>query len=109
MSTLEARGARAIPLRPEFTAGVVRAVLQHSLHRLGELPVKVWAVGPAFRYERAQAGRYRQFYQVDLEAIRSPGPTVHTETIAIASDFYHSPTLTQLPMDLNSRRCKKSR
>src|SRR5258708_38349105 len=76
MYTFEDRGGRSVTLRPEGTAGVVRAVLQHSLHRLGELPVKVWAVGPAFRYERAQARRYRQFYQVDPEAIRNDDPPV---------------------------------
>jgi histidyl-tRNA synthetase len=55
------RGGRDITLRPEFTAGVLRAVLEHNLHR-GALPVKVFTSGPAFRYERPQSGRYRQFY-----------------------------------------------
>jgi histidyl-tRNA synthetase len=109
MYTFEDRGGRSITLRPEFTAGVVRAVLQHSLHRLGELPVKVWAVGPAFRYERAQAGRYRQFYQVDLEAIGSEDPAIDAETIAIAWDFYRSLGLTQLTLNLNSLGCKECR
>src|SRR5260370_24376059 len=88
MYTFEDRGGRSITLRPEFTAGVVRAVLQHSLHRLGELPGKVWAVGPAFRYERAQARRYPQFYQVELEAIGSGGPAVHAERLCDPWDVH---------------------
>ena len=56
-------------------------MLEHSLHK-GALPVKVWTTGPAFRYERPQAGRYRQFYQVDLEAIGTEDPAVDAETIA---------------------------
>ncbi len=67
------RGGREITLRPEFTAGVLRAVLEHNLHK-GALPVKVFTSGPAFRYERPQAGRYRQFYQFDLEAIGTEDP-----------------------------------
>src|SRR5213083_1310812 len=62
MYTFEDKGGRSVTLRPEFTAGVLRSVLEHNLHRLGELPVKVWTVGPVFRYEQPQSGRYRQFY-----------------------------------------------
>jgi histidyl-tRNA synthetase len=101
MYTFEDRGGRSITLRPEFTAGVVRSVLQNGLHK-GALPVKVWAVGPAFRYERPQAGRYRQFYQVDLEAIGSEDPAVDAETIAIAYDFYRELGLTRFTLHLNS-------
>ncbi len=68
MYSFESRGGDKITLRPEFTAGVLRAVLQYNLHK-GSLPVKVFTSGPAFRYERPQAGRYRQFYQFNLEAI----------------------------------------
>src|SRR6202035_6072570 len=75
MYSFQDRGGREITLRPEFTAGVLRAVLEHNLHR-GALPVKVFTSGPAFRYERPQAGRYRQFYQVDLEAIGTEDPVV---------------------------------
>ncbi len=83
------RGGREITLRPEFTAGVLRAVLEHNLHK-GALPVKVFTSGPAFRYERPQAGRYRQFYQFDLEAIGTEDPVVDAETIAVAWDAYQS-------------------
>jgi histidyl-tRNA synthetase len=108
MYTFEDRGGRSITLRPEFTVGVLRSVLQHNLHR-GELPVKVWATGPAFRYERAQAGRYRQFYQVDLEAIGSEDPAVDVETIALAWDWYRELGLTRLSLHLNSLGCRECR
>src|SRR5690348_6803919 len=102
------RGGREITLRPEMTAGVVRAVLQYNLHR-GPLPVKVFTSGPAFRYERPQSGRYRQFYQFDLEAIGTEDPTVDAETIAVAYDAYRSLGLTQFTVLLNSlgdRNCR---
>jgi histidyl-tRNA synthetase len=95
------RGGRDITLRPEFTAGVLRAVLEHNLHR-GALPVKVFTSGPAFRYERPQSGRYRQFYQFDLEAIGTEDPAVDAETIAVAYDAYKSLGLTQFRLLLNS-------
>ncbi|GLY90486.1 histidine--tRNA ligase [Actinoallomurus iriomotensis] len=108
MYTFEDRGGRSLTLRPEFTVGVLRSVLQHNLHR-GELPVKVWATGPAFRYERAQAGRYRQFYQVDLEAIGSEDPAVDVETIALAWDWYRELGLTRHSLHLNSLGCRECR
>jgi histidyl-tRNA synthetase len=101
MYSFESRGGDQITLRPEFTAGVVRAVLQYNLHR-GPLPVKVFTSGPAFRYERPQAGRYRQFYQFDLEAIGTEDPTVDAETIAVAWDAYQSLGLRQYTLLLNS-------
>lgn len=102
------RGGREITLRPEFTAGVVRSVLEHNLHR-GALPVKVWTAGPAFRYERPQSGRYRQFYQFDLEAIGTEDPTVDAETIAVAWDAYQALGLRRYTLLLNSlgdRTCR---
>jgi len=101
MYTFDTRGGENVTLRPEFTAGVVRAVLQYNLHK-GHLPVKVCTSGPAFRYERPQAGRYRQFYQFDLEAIGTEDPTVDAETIAVAYDAYRSLGLTQFTLLLNS-------
>jgi histidyl-tRNA synthetase len=83
-------------------------VLQHGLHK-GELPLKVWATGPAFRYERAQAGRYRQFYQVDLEAIGSQDPAVDVETIAVAWDWYRDLGLRRVTLKLNSLGCRDCR
>jgi histidyl-tRNA synthetase len=108
MYSFQDRGGRDITLRPEFTAGVVRAVLENNLHR-GALPVKVCTSGPAFRYERPQAGRYRQFYQFDLEAIGTEDPAVDAETIAVAYDAYKSLGLTQFTLLLNSLGDKKCR
>jgi histidyl-tRNA synthetase len=102
------RGGREITLRPEFTAGVLRAVLEHNLHR-GALPVKVFTSGPAFRYERPQAGRHRQFYQFDLEAIGTEDPTVDAETIAVAWDAYQALGLRQHTLLLNSLGDKNCR
>jgi histidyl-tRNA synthetase len=105
MYSFESRGGDKITLRPEFTAGVLRAVLQYNLHK-GPLPVKVFTSGPAFRYERPQAGRYRQFYQFDLEAI---GTEVDAETIVVAYDAYKSLGLTQFRLLLNSLGDKNCR
>jgi len=102
------RGGREITLRPEFTAGVLRSVLEHNLHK-GPLPVKVWTSGPAFRYERPQSGRYRQFYQFDLEAIGTEDPAVDAETIAVGWDAYRSLGLTQFTLLLNSLGDKNCR
>jgi histidyl-tRNA synthetase len=102
------RGGREITLRPEMTAGVLRAVLEHNLHR-GALPVKVFTSGPVFRYERPQSGRYRQFYQFDLEAIGTEDPAVDAETIAVAWDAYQALGLRQYTLLLNSLGDKNCR
>ncbi|QXJ20090.1 histidine--tRNA ligase [Actinomadura graeca] len=109
MYTFEDRGGRSLTLRPEFTAGVLRSVLENNLHKQGALPVKVWTTGPAFRAERPQQGRYRQFYQLDLEAIGSEDPQVDAETIAVAVHWYRSLGLTQVRLLLNSLGCKECR
>lgn len=83
MYTFEDRGGRSLTLRPEGTAGVVRAVIEHGLDR-GQLPVKLFYRGPFFRAERPQAGRYRQFYQFGIEAIGIDDPILDAEVIAIA-------------------------
>lgn len=101
MYTFEDKGGRSITLRPEITAGALRSVLENNLHK-GALPVKVWAVGPVFRYERPQSGRYRQFYQVDLEVLGSEDPAVDVETIALAWDFYQDLGIRRLELHLNT-------
>lgn len=83
MYTFEDRGGRSITLRPEGTAGVMRAVIEHGLDR-GQLPVKVWYAGAFFRAERPQKGRYRQFYQAGIEAIGLTDPLIDAEVISIA-------------------------
>lgn len=83
MYTFEDRGGRSITLRPEGTAGVMRATIEHNLDK-GQLPLKVYYSGAFFRAERPQAGRYRQFYQVGIEAIGVDDPLLDVEVIATA-------------------------
>lgn len=87
MYTFLDRGGRSLTLRPEGTAPVMRAVLEHNLHR-GSLPIKVSYAGPMFRQERPQKGRYRQFFQVGIEAIGSDDPRVDAEVIEVGTRFY---------------------
>jgi histidyl-tRNA synthetase len=85
MFTFEDQGGRSLTLRPEATASVCRAYLEHGMQQLAQ-PVKLWTDGPFFRHERPQAGRYRQFSQVDAESIGSDSPLVDAELILLASD-----------------------
>ncbi|MGA6946389.1 MAG: histidine--tRNA ligase, partial [Solirubrobacterales bacterium] len=86
MFTFEDQGGRSLTLRPEATASVCRAYLEHGMQKLAQ-PVKLWMDGPFFRHERPQAGRYRQFTQVDAEAIGSDSPLIDAEMILLASDI----------------------
>ncbi len=86
MFTFEDQGGRSLTLRPEATASICRAYLEHGMQKLGQ-PVKLWTEGPFFRHERPQAGRYRQFTQIDAEAIGSDSPLVDAELILLASDI----------------------
>jgi len=101
MYTFEDRGGRSITLRPEGTAGVMRAVIEHNLDR-GQLPVKLYYKGPFFRAERPQAGRYRQFYQVGIEAIGINDPYLDAEVIAIAYDGYRKLGLKDFVLHVTS-------
>ena len=83
MYTFEDRSGRSLTLRPEGTAGVLRAMLENRLDR-GALPAKVWYTGPNFRYEQPQSGRYRQHTQVGVEAIGSSDPALDAEVIWMA-------------------------
>jgi histidyl-tRNA synthetase len=86
MFSFEDQGGRSLTLRPEATASVCRAYLEHGMQKLAQ-PVKLWTEGPFFRHERPQAGRYRQFTQIDAEAIGSDSPLVDAELILIAGDI----------------------
>ena len=101
MYTFEDRGGRSITLRPEGTAGVMRAVIENGLDR-GQLPVKVWYSGQFFRAERPQAGRYRQFYQVGIEAIGLDDPAIDAEVIAIADQGFKSIGLRNYRLEITS-------
>ena len=108
MYTFEDRGGRSITLRPEGTAGVMRAVIEQNLDR-GQLPVKVWYSGQFFRAERPQAGRYRQFYQVGIEAIGVDDPALDAEVIAIADQGFRNLGLKNYRLDITSLGDSKSR
>ena len=108
MYTFEDRGGRSISLRPEGTAGVMRAVIEHNLDR-GQLPVKVFYTGPYFRAERPQAGRYRQFYQVGIEAIGLDDPAIDAEVISVAYFGYRNLGLRKFRLDVTSLGDSQSR
>jgi histidyl-tRNA synthetase len=108
MYTFEDRGGRSITLRPEGTAGVMRAVIEQSLDR-GRLPVKVWYSGQFFRAERPQAGRFRQFYQVGIEAIGLDDPAIDAEVIAIADRGFKNLGLKNYRLEITSLGDAESR
>ena len=101
MYTFADRGDRSVTLRPEGTAGVVRAVIEHGLDR-GALPVKLCYAGPFFRYERPQAGRYRQLQQVGVEAIGVDDPALDAEVIAVADAGFRSLGLDGFRLEITS-------
>lgn len=92
---------RSVTLRPEGTAGVVRAYIQNSLYAAGGVQ-RLWYTGPMFRYENPQAGRQRQFHQLGVEVIGSRDPRADAEVIAIAKDILNTLGLVNLKLDLNS-------
>lgn len=101
MYTFSDRGGRSVTLRPEGTAGVMRSVIEHGLDR-GQLPVKLCYSGPFFRYERPQAGRYRQLQQVGIEAIGVDDPALDAEVIAVADEAFRSLGLSSFRLELTS-------
>ena len=94
MYTFEDRGGDSLTLRPEATAGIVRAAIANGL--LHNQRQKVWCLGPMFRYERPQKGRYRQFHQIDVEALGFPGPDVDAELILMTARLWRRLGLTGL-------------
>ena len=86
MFTFEDQGGRSITLRPEGTASVCRAYVEHGMHKLPQ-PVKLWYWGPFFRYEAPQAGRFRQFTQVGVEAVGSDDPSLDAESILLLAEL----------------------
>ena len=86
MFTFEDKAGRSLTLRPEATAGICRAYIEHGMHKLPQ-PVKVWYTGPFFRHEAPQAGRFRQFTQIDAEAIGSDDPSLDAELILLLDEI----------------------
>ncbi|KGR74980.1 histidine--tRNA ligase [Ureibacillus manganicus] len=109
MYTFEDRGGRSLTLRPEGTASAVRAYVEHKMFGAPDQPVKLSYIGPMFRYERQQAGRYRQFVQYGVEVIGSADPAIDAEVISLAMDVYHSVGLKNLQLHINSLGDKETR
>ena len=109
MYTFEDRGGRSLTLRPEGTAAVVRSYVEHKMFGSPDQPVKLSYIGPMFRYERQQAGRYRQFVQFGVEAIGSDDPAIDAEVISLAMDVYEQAGLTDIKLALNSLGDKETR
>jgi histidyl-tRNA synthetase len=108
MYTFDDRGGNSLTLKPEGTPPVCRAYVQHGMHNL-PLPVKLYYLSPIFRYDRPQAGRYRQHYQFGCEAIGDNDPAIDAEIIDMAWRFYNSMGLANLSLQLNSIGCKECR
>jgi histidyl-tRNA synthetase len=107
MYTFEDRGGESITLRPEATAGVVRAGISNGL--LYNQRQRLWCTGPMFRYERPQKGRYRQFHQIDVEALGFPGPDIDAEMILLSARLWKRLGLKHLHLELNSLGTPESR
>ncbi|MEK7814039.1 MAG: histidine--tRNA ligase [Candidatus Desantisbacteria bacterium] len=108
MYTFQDKKGRSITLRPENTAAVVRAYMEHGLSQQSNL-VKMFYMGPMFRYERPQAGRQRQFYQFGTEALGSMHPGVDAETIAMILSIFEQIGLAGLKVEVNSVGCEECR
>lgn len=108
MYTFKDRGGRSVTLRPEGTAAVVRAYLEHHLNNQAQ-PIKLYYLGPMFRYDRPQAGRMRQFHQLGIEAFGSNDPTLDAEIICYTWDFLTIVGLKGLQLKVNSVGCPDCR
>ncbi len=109
MYTFTDKGDRSITLRPEGTASVVRAFVQHKLFGSPSQPTKLFYIGPMFRYERPQQGRMRQFVQYGVEALGSADPAIDAEVISLAMNAYQSLGLKSLKLVINSLGDQESR
>ncbi|KMP12573.1 histidyl-tRNA synthetase [Candidatus Nitromaritima sp. SCGC AAA799-C22] len=108
MYTFEDRSGEKVTLRPEGTASVVRAFIEHKMYAAQSVQ-KLYYLGPMFRYERPQAGRFRQFYQIGVEAMGSHHPAVDGEVMIMLMDFFRALGLTGLELQLNSLGCSTCR
>ena len=108
MFTFEDMGGRPLALRPEGTAGACRAYVQHGMHKLPQ-PVKLWYWGPFFRHERPQAGRYRQFAQVGVEALGSDDPSLDAESVLLLAELLEAAGVSESRLKLSSLGTAESR
>jgi len=108
MYSFQDKGGTDITLRPEFTAGVVRAYLEHGMQTRPQ-PMKLYSVGPLFRYERPQAGRFRQLHQFNIEAIGEQDPFVDAEVMSVMWRFFQELGFEELQFQLNNIGCPECR
>ena len=108
MYTFADRSGEQITLRPEGTASVVRAYIEHKMYNPPSV-VKVYYLGPMFRYERPQAGRFRQFYQIGIEAMGTDNPVIDVEVMTLLVEFFRQLGLTDLELQINSLGCSDCR
>ena len=108
MFTFEDKGGRSITLRPEATASIARAYIEHGMQKLPQ-PVKLWWYGPLFRHERPQAGRFRQFSQLDAEVIGSDSPLVDAELIVLLDELLRALAVRELTLKVSSLGSLESR
>jgi len=108
MYTFTDKGGHQLTLRPEFTAGVVRAYIENGLY-VRPQPLKLYSFGPTFRYDRPQAGRYRQFTQFNAEILGEQDPAADVEVMAVIWDLYDGLGFRDLEFQLNSTGCPRCR
>src|SRR5665648_553426 len=108
MYSFEDKGGRSLTLKPEGTAPVVRAYVQHGRHKLPQ-PVKLWYYERMYRFERPQAGRFREHYQLGAEAIGSADPALDAELIMMLSDLYEGLGIPDVELRLGSMGCAECR
>lgn len=108
MYTFEDKGGRSMTLKPEGTAPVVRSYIQHGMHKLPQ-PVKLWYYERMYRFERPQAGRYREHYQLGAEAIGSAEPALDAEMIMLLSDLYEELRVPDVILRISSMGCPSCR
>jgi histidyl-tRNA synthetase len=108
MYTFPDKGGTSLTLRPEFTAGTVRAFLEHGMGNRPR-PVRLWSLGPVFRYERPQAGRFRQHTQFNVEALGEQDPALDMEVMSVAWHLFRDLGFRDLSFQINSIGCPKCR
>lgn len=109
MYTFDDKGGRSLTLRPEFTAGIMRLIVQNKLYATNELPLKYYYLGPVFRYERPQLGRYRQFNQFGVESVGNGNPLADIEVIVLAYTILQSLGLENVAVKINTLGDEDSR
>ena len=109
MYTFDDKGGRSLTLRPEFTAGIMRLIVQNKLLPINELPLKLYYCGPVFRYERPQLGRYRQFNQFGVESVGHNSPDADVEVISLAYTILQSLGLENVTIKINTLGDEASR